>query len=63
MKKYRVNYVVKTHSRYGTYIYKCHEFVEAENEEQAAEKVRTGSKENSNNGQGKLIVKSVREIA
>lgn len=63
MKKYRVNYIVKTHSRYGTYIYKAHDFVEAENEEQAAEMMRNRSAENTNNGQNKLIVKSVREIA
>lgn len=61
--KYRVNYYTKTHSRYGTYIYKEHEIVEASNEEEAKKIVTEKWGRFENNGHHKMVITGVREIA
>lgn len=63
MKKYRVNYQQINHSRYGSYVYKNHEIVEAENEESAKKIVRDLWGKYENRGQHKLRITTVKEIA
>ena len=61
MKKYKVKYTVTTHSRYGNYVYKDSDTVEAMTADEAVDKVRARIKEK--NGQWKFKKSSVIEIA
>ena len=61
MKKYKVKYTVTTHSRYGNYVYKDSDIVQAMTDDEAVNKVRTQIKEK--NGQWKFKKLSVIEIA
>ena len=62
MKEYKVNYIIQTKSRYGSYNYKNSDTVEAENKEDAVLKAKELYAKTNDHKKYKFMLLSVRNI-